>query len=258
MHVAVTTSQNEADLILQARQIAGELAIPYLERQRQSLEKLRSQYNLDFLLVVEKDRLVLKNQESEYFWHPNMAVPRLKGLRTGRKDPLVEALDLQPGYRVLDCTLGLGADALVAAYGVGSAGHVTGLEASPLIALITRWGMEHFQGQNTHVKALLSRITVINSSYQDYLSQLPANYFEAVYFDPMFRRGREKSSGLNAIRPLADPAAVSPEAIREALRVCKHRVVLKEGSDSLEFSRLQAQSVIGGKYSPVAYGIWEK
>jgi len=255
---AVTTSKDDLLLMARAREIAARLNIPFLERRRQSLEKLRSQHNLDFLLVVEKERLVVKSREGEYFWHPSMAVPRLKALRSGQPDPMVEAMGLKEGYQVLDCTLGLGADALVAAYGVGDTGQVTGLEISPLLAFVTRWGMENFQGQNSHVKKLLGRITVLNTDYEEYLPTLPDNAYDVVYFDPMFRKPREKSAGINALRPLADPRPLSPASLAEALRVARYRVVLKEGSDSQEFARLKAHRVMGGKYSPVAYGIWEK
>lgn len=258
MQIAVTTSQDDDILIGQARNIAEELAIPYLDRNSQSLERIRTENNLDFVLVVEKEQLILKGQGGEYFWHPNMAVPRLKALRTGKNDPMLEAMGLKEGYQVLDCTLGLAADALVAAYGVGRTGHVIGLEISPVIAYLTSWGLANFRGRNTHIQALTGRITVYNESYQEHLLKQQDNAYDVVYFDPMFRRSQAKSSGLNAMRPLADPSPLNEEVIVEALRVARHRVVLKEGSDSQEFGRLQVPRVIGGKYSPLAYGIWEK
>lgn len=257
MIAAATTSKDDPVLIDQAKACAAQLEIPFIPRKKSSLDKLRAEHQLDYLLVVETDKVVLKG-ETTLAWHPSMAVPRLKALREGGKDPLIEALSLQPGYTVLDCTLGLGADALVAAYAVGREGHVTALEADKYIAFITAWGLRNFRGQNTHVQALLDRVTVINLPYEEYLGSLPDNSFEAVYFDPMFRRGREKSSSLNALRPLARHEPLSEAALREALRVAKRRVVLKENAKSREFTRLQAPLVCGGRYSPVAYGVWTK
>lgn len=57
------------------------------------------------------------------------------------------------------------------------------------------------------------------------------------------------------LRSLADPMPLSEEALREALRVSRGRVVLKETSKSTEFDRLGFQSTVGGKYSKVKYGI---
>ncbi|MBZ4653687.1 MAG: hypothetical protein JG781_1026 [Peptococcaceae bacterium] len=237
--------------------IAEELDIPYIPRAKNSLQKLKEIYELDYLLVVEQNQVILKGKEV-LFWHPSMAVPRLKALREGKNDPMLEAMKLKPGYHVLDCTLGLGSDALVSAYGVGSEGHVTGLEASKYIAFITRWGLENFNGQNTHVKTLLSRITVINQAYEEYLKNQPHNSYEVVYFDPMFRKALHHSPSMNALRPLANHNPLEQASIHEALRVAKFRVVVKEIAGSSEFLKLKPDYVIGGKYSPIAYGVWEK
>ncbi len=207
--------------------------------------------------MVEQNRVILKGKEI-LFWHPSMAVPRLKALREGKNDPMLEAMKLKSGYHVLDCTLGLGSDALVSAYAVGNEGHVTGLEASKYIAFITRWGLKNFTGQNTHVKALLSRITVINQSYEEYLKNQPADRYEVVYFDPMFRKALHHSPSMNALRPLANHHPLQPESIHEALRVAKFRVVVKEIAGGAELQRLNPDYVVGGKYSPIAYGVWEK
>jgi hypothetical protein len=74
----------------------------------------------------------------------------------------------------------------------------------------------------------------------------------------MFRRGYHRSNAINAIRPLAEHEPLNTGIIKEALRVAKYRVVLKESTTSPEFDRLQCSSVKGGKYSPLAYGIWQK
>lgn len=254
---AVTTSQDNPHLQETARQIAQELELEFIPRLRRSLDKIMILYGLNYLLVVERDKIILKGEE-EFFWHPGMAVPRLKALRQGKKDPMIEAMGLCKGNSLLDCTLGLASDALVSAYITGSCGQVTGLEKSKLIAFITKWGLEHFEGQNTHLKPLIGRITVINKSYEEYLREQPDNSIDVIYFDPMFRHGLTRSSAMNALRPLADYMPLSPENIAEAIRAARSRVVMKESSRSLEFARLGAHLVQGGTYSPVAYGIWEK
>lgn len=255
--VAVTTSTEDCLLLSRARSVSLELDIPYIPRRKNSLEKLKTQHNLEGLIVVERDRVVLKNQET-LFWHPSMAVPRLKALREGQKDPMLEAMGLKKGYRVLDCTLGMAADALVAASAIGDEGHITGLEDNKYIAFITKWGLDNFKGRNTKLYPLLNRITVLNKSYEEYLPVQPSESFDIVYFDPMFRKGRYQSSSLSPLRSLANPNPLSPEYLQEALRVCRYRVVMKERQQSEEFARLGADYVVGGKYSPVAYGVWQK
>ena len=69
-------------------------------------------------------------------YHPNMAKLRILALEQGKHDILVDALQLKLGDCVLDCTCGLGADAIVASCKVGATGRVRSLEASPLLALL--------------------------------------------------------------------------------------------------------------------------
>ncbi len=257
MKVAVTTSREDAILIAKAQDIAQSLAISYIPRKRKSIDKLREENDLNYLLIVEKQQVLLKG-ETVLFWHPNMAVPRLKALRQGKNDPMVEAMSLKPGYQVLDCTLGLASDALVSAYAVGPEGHVMGLESSRYLAFMTKWGLENYQGQNTHIVELLSRITVINEGYEDYLLKQDDNSFDVVYFDPMFGKPLTRSSSLNSLRPLANYKSLSPEFVARALHVARSRVVMKDNSNGAEFARLQPDIIVGGRYSSVAYGIWEK
>ncbi len=257
MRIAVTTSRVLYEgLTEQARSIAEELSIPYVPRNDLSLKELSNNNKLDYLLVVEKNQVIVKGPAENFKWHPNLAMTRLKSLHSGQTDHMIEAMGLQEGFQVLDCTLGLGADALVVAYGVGATGHVTGLESSPVIAFITRWGLQNYQGENKNIKTLTERITVINCLYQDYLQSLPDNSYDVVYFDPMFRQAIDKSSGIKGLRTWANSEPLSKEALAEACRVARSRVVFKERSNSPEFARLGAQKIVGGKYSPLAYGIW--
>ncbi|MCR4440873.1 MAG: class I SAM-dependent methyltransferase [Peptococcaceae bacterium] len=257
MRIAVTTSRDEEMTESRAQRIARELDVPWIPRRGRSLDSIRAEHMLDYLLVVEREQVVLKGA-TILNWHPSMAVPRIKALREGKKDPMVEAMALREGNSVLDCTLGLGSDALVAAYAAGDGGSVTGLEASKYLAFITRWGLRHFGGQNKHLRKATDRLKVINVDFREFLKQQAAGSFDVVYFDPMFRHGRKKSSSINALRPLAKHDPLNEEDIREALRVAKCRVVVKESAKSGEFARLKAHFVSGGRYSPVAYGVWEK
>ena len=118
--------------------------------------------------------------------------------------------------------------------------------------------MKNFSDDSPHILEAMRRIEVVNADCGEFLKTCADKSFDAVYFDPMFRRPIHKSSGLNPIRPLADSRPLTPEIIREACRVAKLRVVMKEHSGSEEFSRLGFKILSGGKYSSVAFGVIEK
>ena len=167
-------------------------------------------------------------------------------------------MGLQPGMQVLDCTLGLGADAIVASFAVGDGGSVTGLEASPLIAAVVGYGLAHFVAENYPIQEAMRRIQTVQTDYLAYLKAQPDASVDVVYFDPMFRHPLRESVQLAPLRTSADHRPVSLGAMEEAKRVARQRVVLKENSRSLEFARLGFAKIAGGKYSHVHYGIWEK
>ena len=103
----------------------------------------------------------------------------------------------------------------------------------------------------------MRRIKVVNTDYLDFLRNAEDKSFDVVYFDPMFRHALERSTALNPLRDIADHRAVTLEAVAEARRVAKYRVVLKENAKSLEFERLGFKTIRGGKYSPIHYGVIE-
>ena len=240
-----------------AKEMARRLSIPYVARNRESMEELREKYACKHVLVAKKGLLVLDTAEGELFFHPNMAHLRLKNLRLGEGDHMVAAMGLRAGMHVLDCTLGLGADAIVASYAVGPAGSVTGLESSPFVAAVIGYGLGHALGDHYDMHEAMRRIHVLQTDYMDFLRGQKENSFDVVYFDPMFRHPLMESENLNPLRSVADHRPVSPEAISEARRVARCRVVLKENSRSLEFSRLGFAQTEGGQYSRIRYGIIE-
>ena len=97
----------------------------------------------------------------------------------------------------------------------------------------------------------MRRVEAKHADYEDFLRNLPDDFYDVVYFDPMFRHPLKDSVQLAPLRLLAEPAPVSHAAIAEACRVARKRVVLKENSRSLEFARLGFSKTAGGKYSSV-------
>ena len=116
--------------------------VSYLRRGRSgSLEELCQKHSVSALLVATKLGPQVFTEEGRFFFHPSMADLRLKHVAAGESDHLIEALALKPGMKVLDCTLGLASDAIVASYAVGAAGKVVGVEASPLLAFVVARGL---------------------------------------------------------------------------------------------------------------------
>ncbi len=255
--IATTGYKSRPFDCLLAQKKAERLGIRYVKREHLSYAALQSRYGAKFLLVVKKGGLRLQTAEGELFFHPNMASVRVRELGFGKKDHLVEAMSLRKGDKVLDCTLGLGADAIIAAFIVGDGGKVTSLEKSPWIYEIVSYGLAHFAAKNDTVQAAMRRVETVQIDYEDFLHNLPTNSYDVVYFDPMFRHPLKNSVQLSPLRLLADHAPVSLAAIRQAHRVAKRCVVLKENSRSLEFARLGFSKIVGGKYSPVRYGVLE-
>ena len=237
-----------------AREMAAKLKAPFAERGNTSLDALREQYGVSCVMVA-KERLVVDTPDGELYFHPGMAHLRLKNLRRGESDHLLNALGIEEGMRILDCTLGMGADAIVESFGVGETGEVIALEKNPVVAALIGHGLKNAEGEHPTTVAAMRRIHVVCADYLDYLREQPDNSFDAVYFDPMFRHPFTESAGIHPLRFLADPRPVSSEAIREAGRVARHCVVLKESSKSGEFARLGFKEFEGGKYSNVRYGV---
>jgi len=241
-----------------AKEISLKLGGQFVRREDFSFDALRKLHGVENILLVKKNSLSVVTTEGELFFHPNTAHLRIKNLRSGEGDRLIDALKISEGSSILDCTLGLGSDAIVESFIAGAVGKVVALEINPLIAEVVRHGLKNFNEDSLHILQAMRRIEVINADCQDYLTTCADNSFDVVYFDPMFRKPIQKSSGLNPIRPLADNSPLTKEVIVEACRVAKFRVVMKEHNGSPEFERLGFEVVDGGKYSSVAFGVINK
>lgn len=253
--VAVTTSQNREHLISKAKEISADVNIKYLPRENLSLEKIKLKYNLTNLIIVREDKIVV---DEDYFFHPGMAVPRIKMLKKNEPDPMIQAMDIREGDSVLDCTLGMGTDAIVASFILGEQGSITGLEDSPIIYLITKWGLTNYQKGSKDSQKSMRKIDVLNASYEDYLPKLPKNSFDTVYFDPMFQVPLLRSNGIQGLREFANYQKLTKETIELALKVAKKRVVIKDWKYGQLLRVLSIPNIIGGKYSKVKYGFLSK
>jgi 16S rRNA (guanine1516-N2)-methyltransferase len=265
--IIVTTVKDKAELAARAKSLAMELNCFFVERKDRSLATLAEIYKHEITIVVGEKHIAARIGSEEFFFHPSMALLRLMNYLKGDPDRMAEAMDIQPGMTVLDCTLGFGTDALVASFLTGPAGKVVGLEASEVVSALVRYGMKDYRprlhsGLDPHKAQVLSRlpdaigrIEVIHTKHLPFLQSLPDKSVDIIYFDPMFRKPCEDSTSISPLRTLALPDQIDLLTIDEACRVARHRVVLKEGRYSREFTRLGFEVVPGGKYSQVAFGI---
>ena len=115
--------------------------------------------------------------------------------------------------------------------------------------------MKNFSDDTPPVIEAMRRVEVVTADYFDYLKTCADKSFDVVYFDPMFRHAINKSSGINPIRPLADNRPLEIISVREACRVARRCVVMKENSRSTEFERLGFKIADGGKYSSISFGV---
>jgi hypothetical protein len=245
VRVAVTTPfRPSAAEEASARAAAAEFGLPWAPRGRASLAAVAAGAGAEALLVLSRARALLWLDGEERAWSAGMGVLRMKrALGGGRgrrpraaadttRDPFLEACGLRPGDAVLDATLGLGADALVASAAVGPRGRVVGVEASPALAAWAAEGLRRLDA------APARRVEVRAGDHAAVLAALPERSFDVVVFDPMFRHARAEPSGFDALRRLADPRPLAPEALALARRVARRWVVVKDGAPGWDLARL--------------------
>ena len=255
--VTTTRKPNFAQETL-AKEISLKFGAKFVQREDFSFDTLKKVHCVENIMLIKKNFLSIVTSDGELFFHPNTAHLRIKNLRNGDGDRLIDALKISEGSKILDCTLGLGSDAIVESFIAGKSGKIVALEVNPLIFEVVSYGLKNFSDESPLILESMRRIQVFNADCGDFLKNCAENSFDVVYFDPMFRQPIKKSSGLNQIRPLADNRPLNEEIIAEACRVAKNRVVLKEHNGSLEFERLGFKILGGGKYSSIAFGVIDK
>lgn len=218
-------------------------------------------------LAITRRGVFLKNGAEQLSFHPSMAIIRLLNLLRGGADRFLEATQLSAGDSLIDATLGFGIDALIGAWAVGEKGSVLAMEQSPILAALVHDGLNHFTEiipyakyqEKRDVWAALARasrrIQVRWGEHSLYLKQIPSRSVDVVYFDPMFRHTCKQSDSMLPLHQWSDHSPLDHEAIYEACRIARKRVVLKERKNSSEFSRLDFEILLGGQYSPVDYGV---
>lgn len=229
----------------------------YVERRGRSLARLQQECAADGVIVWQEGGPVLHREGYEFYFHPSMAKNRLAAWRKqGIKDAMAAVAGLSPEDRWLDCTAGLGSDAIVAAYFTASP--VLALESEPVIALIVKWGMRCYQTRMTWLKEAIDRVEIINAEHQEFLQQQPDDSFDTVFFDPMFEQPLLKSNSIAPLRGLANHTALRRESVAEACRVARRNVMMKGNADGGAMRQLGFEEIIVSSNRRIAYGIIRK
>lgn len=236
--IVTTALKHDSALIDKGIQISKELNAFFIPRQKLSLVELQEKLKDDILIVgKEKIHYYRLHATEPLFFHPNIAMVRLKRLWNGEKDPFVEACQLEEGKTILDCTMGLAADSIVASSIIGGKGKIVGVEGNQMIYYLVKRGLREWQTNITALKQIMSRIEVLFGDHLQVLRQLEDNSFDVVYFDPMFEDNVPGSIGISPLKVNAVYEPLKKETMMEALRVAKDRVVLKDHFRSQRFQQ---------------------
>lgn len=256
--LVTTAGRTNEQMIEKAKNVASELNVLYIPRKKQSVERIQAQNNGD-CIVIGKNRLELYpyGETEPFFFHPNSAMFRIKRLLKGEHDPFIEAAELREGMSLLDCTLGLASDSIVASFVVGESGSVTGIEANPYLAYIVEDGLRMWDSGSTEMNNAMERIIVHHSNSYDYLLTQPDVSVDCVYFDPMFEEPVLESDGIKALGRFAIYDDLDEGIINEALRVARKRVILKDHFRSERFEKY-GFDVFRRKTAKFHYGVKEK
>ena len=233
-----TIERTNTQLNQKAMEAAAHLGLRYIERKKRTIKQLQTIYQ-EPCIVIGRARTEMYDLGSDkpLFFHPNMAAIRMKRIERGESDPFLSITGLREGMTLLDCTMGMAADAWVAAFAVEESGRVTGLEVNPYIHFIMDEGRRHYTESGAVYKDALKRIDMVQADYHDFLRDSKDDSYDVVYLDPMFTETVEESMGMSGLRGFASYQDVQKEAIMNAKRVARKRVVLKDHFRSHRFEK---------------------
>ncbi len=238
--------------------LAGHAGLPFVHRRNRSIEQLFCDEAFDRLLVwpvAGQPQLHRRGGAGPLFYHPGMGLVRIKRLADGHEDDrLLIASGVRPGDRVLDCTAGLGSDAVVWSHAVGAQGICTALEARADIAQLFAIARATHETGVAAFDTALRRVDARCAAFREAFAVLPDDSYDIVYFDPMFDASVEGSHAMRLMRDFADLTDVTRSDLGHALRIARRAVVIKGRRDSALWRELGVAQV-GRNSGQVAYGL---
>jgi hypothetical protein len=233
----------------EAQDLATRFGLTAAERRGRTIPEMVSVGENAPVLILGQARADLVCRGRTYRASVGMAFLRLVRAQKGSADPLVKAAGLRPGDRVLDATLGLGGDALVAAHATGAP--VVGLEASPVLAAFVTAALRRIQAPGRAAAAL---VEVRSADHRIVLKEMPARSVDVVLFDPMFRSAAEAGPLFELVRQLGDPAPLTGETMREARRVARRGVLVKDAPPGVELASLGIKPLPARRSPRIVFG----
>jgi 16S rRNA (guanine1516-N2)-methyltransferase len=241
-----------------AKQVSEDWQAQWVPRGNRSLTKLKTIHNQSQIFIVGNHELRYLDQDDNYmFFHPSMAMVRIKRLLKGEKDNMLEVSLVHEGDQIIDCTMGLASDAIIFSHAAGKTGEVIAIESAPIPYLLAKEGLATYEPGIPELRDAMRRIQVVQADHWEYLSSRPDRSADVVYFDPMFRHAAA-GSAMEPLRELAEHTALRMEAIHEAKRVARRKVIMKEQIGSGEFSRLGFEYSRGSssnRTAKIVYGV---
>jgi 16S rRNA (guanine1516-N2)-methyltransferase len=223
--VVVTTSKSPSDALRAAAVRLGAVwGLAVVERRRGSVAAARG--DAAVALVCTEGGVVAETARGRLAFHRGTAEKRLRTLRGGGSDPLVRAGELRPGDRVLDATLGLGHDALVAAAAVGPGGAVEGVEADLVLAVLAQEG-----AAGDVPEPGSAPLSVRHGDSRAVLAAAAAggDRADVVLLDPMFERPAAAEHGFTLAREHAVGTPLAPDWVALARAAARRWVVVTAG-----------------------------
>ncbi len=233
----------------EARELAERFGLSAQDRAGRPVRQILADAAGAPVLVLAARRADLYPGGRSFRASAGMAFLRVLRARKGEVDPLVGAAGLRPGDRVLDATLGLGGDALVAAHATGV--EVVGVEKDAVLAAFTQAGLRRLQ---KHGRDPARLVRVVHADHRAFLRAQPAGAFDVVLLDPMFRRAGEAGPLFELLRAHAEHAPLDAETLREARRVARRGVLVKDAAPGHELLRLGIEPILTRRSAAIAFG----
>ncbi|MBS2969320.1 class I SAM-dependent methyltransferase [Metabacillus sp. KIGAM252] len=254
--IITTVMKNFKEAETAAKALAHSMNSQYVPRNKKSITSLLQKGEAVLVIGTERMELYSAPDEKPFFFHPNSAMFRIKRLLDGEHDPFVDAAGIEKGKTILDCTLGLASDSIVAAYAAGEEGKVCGIEGNKEMALIVGEGLKKWDAGNDEISKAMKRVEVVYADHLEFLQTCGDRSFDIVYFDPMFEEALS-SEGMVPLKQIANYDDLRGEVIAQAKRVAKERVVLKDHWTSGRFEKW-GFSQIKRRSASFHFGVIEK
>lgn len=250
MQMIVTTSHKpERRQVVEALELARRLKVRYVSRRHLVRRKGET------VVVVESKGISALKDDKRLFFHPSLAVIRRSNIKSGERDYLIESLSLNGDESVLDCTLGLGSEAILIAHFL-TKGKVVGLEKSKIVQIVVEDGIKRVDNVPKWVAEAVKRIEILNADYKEYVRSTKEK-FDCVYVDPMFEHPSCNSPAMDNLRPFVDNSTVDVSDLEFMKKIARKRVVVKARWNDSIFERYEFNRVMGSPKSGISYGVIE-